>query len=298
MQESDSLLSTLNFAIEHISGISAALSLILAASGLGYFSYRAKSFLFIRDRLWKLIGGKTEFHTKAFEALRKESRELEHFRMEFRVPVETVEDAENFVSWQSTSKIPTNKIALAHRHFDWSDFSKPRIKTKNIKSKAALFIALEVLQVIILGFSLVTATSKYAIVNFPNSPAFYLSHNEFKLGLFSTPITAETCTNSGKIKEIALSANFPQNQALAICTSITTSEDAEKISKVFRIQRSGSIILFSIAVFYFTLLFYELAKLFAAQEIKKKMEKRTSILESEINLQDIEKKYPEKSIQS
>ncbi|MEL7941345.1 DUF6216 family protein [Pseudomonas delhiensis] len=274
MQESDSLLGTLSFAIEHISGISAALSLILAGTCLSYFSYRARSFLFIRDRLWKLIGGKTEFHTAVFEKLRREARELEHFRMEFRVPAETVDEAERFISWQSTSKIPTSKIALAHRHIDWHDFSRPKIKTKYIKQKAILLVFLACSQVLLGGLSLIIATSKYAIVNFPDSPIFYLSQNEFKFKLFSHSLNSESCKNDKALKAAISESNFPLNQAIAICASITDSKNTEKISRIFREQRSSSAVLFSIAIFYFFIFFYELIKLSAAQEIKKKMEQQ------------------------
>ena len=46
--------------------------------------FRAGSLLFIRDKLWHYTAERS-FYTSELEQLRKDARELEHFRFEFNV---------------------------------------------------------------------------------------------------------------------------------------------------------------------------------------------------------------------
>lgn len=283
MQENTTSINTISLFLENTTGISAILALALSVACIFYFIYRARSSLFLRDRLWKLIGGKTEFHNENFETLRKESRDLEHFRMEFRVPADTMNDANEFINWQKRNEIPTGKIALAHNHIDWSDFGSPKIKG-NLKLQAILLLLLIAILTIPGIASVVFILSPYAIVSFPESPNFYLKKNEFKLGILSNRINQETCKDENSLETESKSHNFPIEKIKTVCKSINNPNDEEKISRLFREQLSGGASLLTISTIYIAMCLYALIKVSAAQDINRKI-KSISITETNLPLQ-------------
>lgn len=88
-----------------------------------HFYFRTGSLLFIRDKLWHYLGGKESFYTSELEQLRKDARELEHFRFEFNVPAQSIKDARLFERWVSEKEISLTSIKKAREYIDWSDFS-------------------------------------------------------------------------------------------------------------------------------------------------------------------------------
>ncbi|MCP1651334.1 DUF6216 family protein [Pseudomonas nitroreducens] len=280
MQEDKSSISTISLFLDNATGISTTLALALSIACIFYFIYRARSSLFLRDRLWKLIGGKTEFHNESFEMLRKEARDLEHFRMEFRVPADTMNDANEFISWQKRNEIPTGKIALAHSHIDWSEFGNPKIKG-NLKSQAILLLLLVAALTMSGIASLAFTLSPYAIVSFPDSPNFYLKKNEFKLGILSNSINQITCKDEDLLKTESELQKFPLEKTKIVCESINNPKDEEKISRLFKEQVSGGLSLLTISIIYMAMCIYTLIKISAAQDIKRKIE---SIKSTEIDL--------------
>lgn len=275
MQEDNSSIGTINLLLGNAAGISTTLALILSIACIFYFIYRARSSLFLRDRLWKLIGGKTEFHNETFEMLRKESRDLEHFRMEFRVPADTMSDANEFISWQKRNEIPTGKIALAHSHIDWSDFGNPKIKG-NLKSQAILLLLIVAILTMLGIASMAFILSPYAIVSFPDSQNFYLKKNEFKLGILSSSINQATCKNESLLKAESEAKKFPIEKTKIICESIDNLKDEEKISRLFKEQISGGASLLTISIIYIAMCIYTLIKISAAKDIKRKIKSTNS----------------------
>lgn len=75
-----------------------ALNAIFVSALFIHFYFRAGSLLFLRDKLWHYLGGKESFYMHELEQMRKDARELEHFRFEFNVPANSIKDAKQFES--------------------------------------------------------------------------------------------------------------------------------------------------------------------------------------------------------
>lgn len=258
---------------ENLTLISSAASGVLVIWSLFYFYYRARSTFFLRDRLWKLIGGKSEFHTPTFEASRKEARELEHFRMEFRVPAESLKEAQAYLKWQSRINIPARKIAFVHNHFDWSNFSNPKVKTKKIQSKIKLFSIPTIALIALCSLSFMIPTSPYVLASLPETPSFYIEKYSFKFTLLGENFNKHTCEDDALLKRESEASKFPIETATEICKTIKDGSAKETIDKLFKEQIAAGIVIFIVCSIYLSMLLYHLRKLYTIRDVKAKIKK-------------------------
>lgn len=258
---------------ENLTIISSISSGLLVISCLFYFYHRARSTFFLRDRLWKLIGGKSEFHTPTFEASRKEARELEHFRMEFRVPAESLKEAQAYLTWQSRINIPARKIAFVYNHFDWSNFSSPKVKTKKIQSKINVFTIPTVALIILCSLSFMIPTSPYVLASLPETPRFYIGKYSFKFTLLGENFDKHTCEDNALLKRESGASNFPIETSTEICKSIKDGSAKETIDKLFKEQIAAGIVIFIVCGIYLSILLYHLRKLYTIRDVKSKIKK-------------------------
>lgn len=216
------------------------LNLIVLAAGFVYIYRRARSLLFLRDRLWRLLGGKAEFANAKFEQMKREARELEHFRFEFNIPAHSLEQAEAFHGWQSRHRLQLGDVSLARDYIDWRDFNDLKMKftLQQLKRRniGAMIAAMLIYLAVALSFSL--ATSNYVLVSFKDTPFFYVSEQDVKFSPFGQPLlSAQTCASPQALQVLDDATDFPPQRFSSICEDFGSPGSVAHIKTELNTQR-------------------------------------------------------------
>ncbi|MCQ4314907.1 hypothetical protein EA797_06725 [Stutzerimonas zhaodongensis] len=233
---------------------------------------RAGSVLFMRDRIWVLLGGKSKFNINSFQRLRDNERELEHFRFEFGVPAIDLIEAESFERWVTTKNLPLREISRASKYIDWSDFADLKIKHRNFRARK-FFAALGAIFIyLLMTLSFALGSSKYVMASLPNTSYFYLSENNIKFSLLSDySLNSQTCDSPQILSSISKESGFTTLRLSEFCNDLPKPETKERINKSLVAQRIALLTLgfFSLASFF--LLIRYVSRVYAALRLKDRL---------------------------
>lgn len=171
--------------------ISAIISFLIFASLL---LLKAGSANFLRDRFWRALGGKRTFYEAETQAFHQNIREVEHFRAEFSVKVNSIEDIRLVRNWVTRNSIPPALFLSGARYIDFRDFSDINIPSGALVRRVIFWIAPIVLGSIFSVICFVMISTPYAVAKFrANDQWFFYAENHFKLALEGAKITLEDC---------------------------------------------------------------------------------------------------------
>lgn len=191
-----------------------------------YFSQRTGSLHFIKDRFWGIFGGKKEFYDPELEKLRQELREIEHFRAEFNIQANTIEETKKFRRWVRLHSLPIRLVVLAKKHIRYNNFEDIKIEYgSHLKHQIITLIGL----ITITALSVLSAygsNSKYWLAYFSDgnivSKGFYLASDNFKLTLTGRHIGKEDCKNTELILKLPEAKNFSSENIVTLCSVFTS----------------------------------------------------------------------------
>ncbi|HEX8592336.1 MAG TPA: DUF6216 family protein [Pseudomonas sp.] len=255
------------------------LNLLLLAAGFVYIYRRAKSMLFLRDRLWRLLGGKADFAHEKFERMKREARELEHFRYEFNIPAHSLEQAEAFHEWQSQHRLQLGDVSLAKNYIDWRDFNalKMKVSLRQLRriNVAAMIAAILLYLVVALSFSL--AASNYLMVSFKDTPFFYVSEKDVKFSPFGQPkLSSQTCESPEALQALDDETDFPPQRFSSICEEFGSPRIVEHIKTELSKQRIMLVSLGSMLFVFFLALVKAAVQRRAAKRLLEQLERTAS----------------------
>ncbi|WP_460094878.1 DUF6216 family protein [Pseudomonas sp. S2_B03] len=261
------------------------LTLILTLSNflliITFFIYiykRARSFLFARDKIWRLFGGKPSFSNPRFEKLKNDLRELEHFKFEFNIPATTLEEAELAEKWIHSNNLLISDISLARPHIDWTNFSKIKIKPRKFRLSEIFTSALLIFFVSLMALCISLTTSKYLFISFPDTPTFYATPDKYIFSIFSDhELNLETCKNIDHSHQFIDMDKFPQERILDLCESLKNPTETDRIKKELKQQKATLALL----GFYFLIISIVLARIISKLSAAKRIYQRLNRLKTE-----------------
>lgn len=256
--------------------LTALASIAYAATFIAFLLYvytRAGSMHFLRDRIWRLMGGKSDFLIPDLQKLKLEARELEHFRFEFGIPASTIRDIELFERWISDNIISLKDAATAKEYIDWSDYKQLRIKEKNFTILRKLFTYFGIFTLTSAALFFFIAIPNYLMASFEDSPFFYISTKETKFSILGgDTLDSTSCKEKEILSRLSQKNEFPLDRLQSICRAYTSEEQISSLKKRINEQKSAAL---ALALFFVLLMIYfarESAKVFAAQRIQKNLE--------------------------
>lgn len=253
-----------------------ALNAIFVSALFIHFYFRAGSLLFLRDKLWHYLGGKESFYTNELEQMRKDARELEHFRFEFNVPANCIKDAKQFENWVSENQIPLISIKRAREYIDWSDFSKLNTININYKIRTRLTLAWAITLYTAFAIFVAFILSPYLFLHFNepnNSNTFFMSTKEARFGyFFGSPIlNKESCRENNIKDDIKKSYNMTIKQIETICLAFTNEGDQKHLHNEIKKQRIAMSIFAVLLLYFFFTAIKRSIKLSAAKNINEQL---------------------------
>lgn len=207
---------------ENYAAIASALSGIFTCALIFYIYQRSGSVYFLRDLVWKFFGGASEFENKLYEKARKASREVEHYRFEFNIPVQSLEHTELVEIWINENNYTHRDISIIKNYISWKDFRNLSFK-KNLFSKNAerFFTSLMGLLMLTITLTLPLTSFDYLMVslkNAPDVPSFYLSEHNARFSILSDMVlTVDECKTSDSLKKFIL-PNLSEKNLDTICS--------------------------------------------------------------------------------
>lgn len=270
-----------NIASWIMENVTALASIAYAAAFIVFLAYiykRAGSMHFLRDRIWRLMGGKSEFLIPDLQKLKLEERELEHFRFEFGIPASTIEDIELFEKWISKNKISLKDAAAAKGYIDWADYRNLKIKEKSLPFLRTFFRYSGLAALFSAALFFLAATPNYLMASFDDSPFFYVSTKETRFSVFGGDVLdSSSCKEKDELVNFSQNNNFPLERLHSICDVYNSEEQLNSLKSRINEQKAAafSLILLSIVVMvYFSL---KSAKIFAAERIQRTLESNTEL---------------------
>ncbi|MGE7993929.1 DUF6216 family protein [Pseudomonas sp. NPDC089554] len=238
-----------------------------------YFIYnRAGSLFFLRDLIWRSFGGKQNFDNPTLEQIRRELRELEHFRYEFNIPANSLSDAEHAHLWITTHGFRPADIGRSRNYIDWSDFTTLKFKHRRFDRKkfAALYTILCICFVGVMITPPFTDTD-YLMVSLkdaPEAPSFFVSKNDIKFDYFSPDdfLTVEKCRSSQTLKPF-IREGLPEEKLDIICSLFIDSNYAVYVENGLREQRGFIIGLLLMCFAAMILIVRKLSRMDRAREL-------------------------------
>ncbi|MDH0098972.1 DUF6216 family protein [Ectopseudomonas hydrolytica] len=256
--------------------LTALASIAYAATFIAFLLYvytRAGSMHFLRDRIWRLMGGKSDFLIPDLQKLKLEARELEHFRFEFGIPATTIRDIEQFEHWISDNIISLKDAATAKEYIDWSDYNQLRIKEKNFTLLRKLFTYFGIFTLTSAALFFFIAIPNYLMASFEDSPFFYISTKETKFSILGgDTLDSLSCKEKEVLSRLSQENEFPLDRLQSICSTYASEEKISLLKKRISEQKSAAL---ALALFFVLLMIYfarESTKVFAAQRIQKNLE--------------------------
>lgn len=177
-QQEQGILPIISWIMDNLTALASIAYVAAFIAFLLYVYTRAGSMHFLRDRIWRLMGGKSEFLIPDLQKLKLEARELEHFRFEFGIPASTIRDIQPFERWISDHKISLKDAATAKEYIDWTDYSRLNIKRKNLTLIRKTFTYLGILSFTSAALFFFAAIPNHLMASFDDSPFFYISTKE------------------------------------------------------------------------------------------------------------------------
>lgn len=160
----------------------------------GLLLLKAGSANFLRDRFWRALGGKRTFYEAETQVFHQEIREVEHFRAEFSVKVNSMEDIKLVRSWVARNSIPPSLFSSGSKYIDFKDFSNIKIPSSALGRRVTFWLFLIALGA---GFSiacLAMVSTPYAVAKFKaNDRWFFYAEDHFKLAFDGAKITLDDC---------------------------------------------------------------------------------------------------------
>lgn len=268
LQETQPILTAVNWTLTNLPAIA---SLVYAASFIAFLLYiytRAGSIHFLRDRVWRIMGGKSDFLIPELQKLKLEARELEHFRFEFGVPAKTIHEIQKFETWVNTNKLSLKDIATAREHINWSDYDQLKLKDKNLNTTEKILAFFGITFMTLSALSFLATAPNYLMASFDDSPYFYISTTETKFSMFGEEvININICNDKSMLTKISQKIDFPLQRIQTICEAYSNEEQLTIINNKIKDQRTAAL---SLSIFFTLIMFYfarESAKIYAAQRI-------------------------------
>ncbi|MCI0915945.1 hypothetical protein JNA64_02070 [Pseudomonas stutzeri] len=261
-----------NWATSNVTTLASIANLIFITIVFIAIYLRAGSVLFMRDRIWNFLGGKSKFSINAFQRLKDNERELEHFRFEFGVPATDLREAESFERWVTTKNLPLREISRASKYIDWSNFSNLKVKNVNLNIRKILAAIGAIFIYLLMAFSFALASSKYLIASFPDTSYFYLSENNIKFSLFSEySLNLQTCKSPEILSKISEESDFPRRKLNQFCEELPKEEIKEKIKRSLTGQRAALFTLGAFCLISFFFLIKHVSRIHAALRLQNRL---------------------------
>lgn len=237
-----------------------------------HFYLRAGSLLFLRDKLWHYLGGKESFYTDELEQLRKDARELEHFRFEFNVPASSIKEAKKFENWVSSNEISLSEIKQARDYIEWKNFSNLSVKNLNYQLRLKWTLARAITLYAFFATFLSIILSPYLFLHFKESKEtknFFMSLEEARFGyFFGSPILNEdTCKDEAVTSRIMSISKMTSEHISIICSAFNSEKDQAHLRNELSKQRIGLSMFAALLLFFFFSALQRSAKLNAAKRI-------------------------------
>ena len=201
------------------------------------FFLRAGSVFFLKDRFWRLLGGKPVFHDVRAQLLFQELREIEHFRAEYGFSVTSLSDIDDYLVWRSVHNVPVGLFKSAARKVKKNATGQVYLDAEHYRLRKAFgWIGLVLCGVWIILSALVFSTS-YVLASFKaTGERFYYGENSFKLGLWASPVTLAQCKQDPILYVSTVYAEkFTEDQLEMLCDGLRAKGE---VSVYFDEQRN------------------------------------------------------------
>ncbi|HUE92621.1 DUF6216 family protein [Pseudomonas sp.] len=272
LQESQNILTAINWTLTNLPALASIVYAIAFSAFLLYVYKRAGSMHFLRDRIWRLMGGKSDFYIPDLQKLKLEAREIEHFRFEFGVPARTILEIQQFESWIKTNNLSLKDIATAREYIDWGNYEKLKLKDKNLGKIEKAFTTLGITFLTLAALSFWAVTPNYLMASFDDSPYFYISTKETKLTIFGeNNINRIICEDETALITISKNNEFPLQRIKVICEAYSDDKQLASLAKKIKEQRTAAL---SLSIFFALVMIYfarESAKVYAAQRLRENL---------------------------
>lgn len=236
-----------------------------------FIYYRSGSLILLRDLMWRFLGGSIKFENIDFETSRKNLREVEHYRFEFNIPAQTLEDAALAENWIKNSSFSHRDIASIKAYIDWSDFKNLNFKTTSFSTKVEHVFAAGLVFFLLLIFITPPLTStNYLMVSLRGSsdtPAFYISENNAKFTTFSKKLLTPTECSSSNALQGFIQPNLSENDLDQICDLFLDPNYIENVQNGLKKQRTLLMFIALLSIFAAFCLLVKLTRIRTARKL-------------------------------
>lgn len=260
------------WSIENLAPLAGIGAPILLGILLWFIYRRAGSLYFLRDLIWRIFGGTTEFDNHSqFDNLRKELREIEYFRYEFNIPAKNLHEANLAHRWIVDNGLAPGDLSRNRAYIDWSDFNAPRFATGKFSPKRfRCFIALLAILGVLLAPLPMASQSPYMMVwlkNEPDAPAFYLSQQDIKFEMWfpDDKLTLDQCRSSERLAPFT--RYMPEENLDTICSFFMATDYAVEVEKGLKGQRRFLAVVSAILFLGLVLVVLKLSRMQRAQTV-------------------------------
>lgn len=260
------------WSIENLAPLAGIGAPILLGILLWFIYRRAGSLYFLRDLIWRIFGGTTEFDNHSqFDTLRKELREIEYFRYEFNIPAKNLHEANLAHRWIVDNGLAPGDLSRNRAYIDWSDFNAPRFATGKFSPKRfKYFIALLAILGVLLAPLPMASQSPYMMVwlkNEPDAPAFYLSQQDIKFEMWfpDDKLTLDQCRSSERLAPFT--RYMPEKNLDTICSFFMATDYAVEVEKGLKGQRRFLAVVSAILFLGLVLVVLKLSRMQRAQTV-------------------------------
>lgn len=241
-----------------------------------YIYYRSGSLMLLRDLMWRFFGGSIKFENIDYETSRKNLREVEHYRFEFNIPAQTLEDATLAENWIKNNTFSHRDIASIKAYIDWSDFKKPNFKSKLFSKKVEnVFAACLIFFLLLILIAPPLTSTNYLMVSLrdaPDAPAFFISENNAKFTTFSKKLLTPTECSSSRSLQDFIQPNLSENDLGRICDLFLDPSYIENIQNGLKEQRALFIFIALLSIFAAFCILVKLTRIRTARKLYTHME--------------------------
>lgn len=230
------------WSVENLAPLAGIVGPILLGLLLCFIYRRAGSLYFLRDLIWRIFGGTTEFDQHSqLNRLRKELREIEFFRYEFNIPANNLHEASLAHRWIVDNGLAPGDVSRNRAYIDWSDFNTPQFATARFsQGRFRWLIALVAVLSVLMAPLPMANQSDYLMVwlkNDPEAPAFYVSQQDikFKMWFPDEKLTLDQCRSSETLA--SFTRYMPEEKLDTICSVFMAPDYAAQVEKGVKGQR-------------------------------------------------------------
>lgn len=192
------------------------------------FFFRAGSIFFLKDRFWRLLGGKPIFHDVRAQLLFQELREIEHFRAEYGFSVSSLSDIDDFLVWRSRHNVPVGLFKDAASKIKKNACGEIYVDAEHYRFRLFFGWAGLALCGVWIALSAVVFSTPYVMASFKaTGERFYYGEGSFKLGLWASPVTFHQCKQD-PIPYVSsdYAKNFTDDQLEMLCDGLRENSEA------------------------------------------------------------------------